>query len=203
MEQRHSRVPLYREEKDDVIGIIHLKDVLIHQEALRKGTETLLSIVRPALFVPDSLSIDEMLIKFQKTKQHMAVIIDEFGAVQGLVTLSDLIEEIIGEIQDEYDDEDRQDYYMINDGDVMLKGGMPISDLNRMFNLNIVTQDNDTIAGYIIEQLGYIPQQSSQELVVDKDFTLTVVEATGTRIETVLMKLTKPSNEAGENGDRE
>ncbi|NLC32135.1 MAG: HlyC/CorC family transporter [Clostridiales bacterium] len=203
LEQRHSRVPLYREEKDYVLGIVHLKDVLIYQDALRQGRETLESIARPALFVPDSLSTDDMLIKFQKTKQHMAVIIDEFGAVLGLATLSDLIEEIIGEIQDEYDDDDRQDYYMLENGDVMLKGSMPVSDLNRMFELDIVTQDSDTIAGYMIEQLGYIPQQSAQELVVNDDFALTVVEATGTRIETILMKLKKPQENHPQNGGRE
>ncbi|NLA54557.1 MAG: HlyC/CorC family transporter [Clostridiales bacterium] len=203
LQQRHSRVPLYREEKDNVLGIVHLKDVLIHQDALRRGEASLQDIARPALFVPDSLSTDEMLIKFQRSKQHMAVIIDEFGAVQGLATLSDLLEEIIGEIQDEYDDDDRQDYHILEDGNVMLKGSMPVGDFNRMFNLNIVTEDSDTIAGYIIEQLGYIPQQSAQELVVDKDFTMTVVEATGTRIETILMKLIKPRTDNSFNNGRD
>lgn len=191
LRQRHSRVPMYRGEKDEIIGIIHLKDVLIHQEALKNGRETLESIARSALFVPDTLSTDDMLIQFQKSKQHMAVIIDEFGSVLGLVTLNDLISEIVGDIQDEYDEEDDADYRIINDEEVMLKGSMPVSDLNRVFDLDIETEDADTVAGYIIEQIGYIPQQSPQALVSTDRFTLTVVEATGTRVEAVLMKLKK------------
>lgn len=191
LRQRHSRVPMYRGEKDEIIGIIHLKDVLIHQEALKNGRETLESIARSALFVPDTLSTDDMLIQFQKSKQHMAVIIDEFGSVLGLVTLNDLISEIVGDIQDEYDEEDDADYRVINDEEVMLKGSMPVSDLNRVFDLDIETEDADTVAGYIIEQIGYIPQQSPQALVSTDRFTLTVVEATGTRVEAVLMKLKK------------
>ena len=201
LRQRHSRVPLYREEKDEIIGIIHLKDVLIHQEALREERESLESIARSALFVPDTLSTDDMLIRFQQTKQHMAVIIDEFGGVLGLVTLNDLIAEIVGDIQDEYDDEDNAEYRVINDEEVMLKGIMPVSDLNRIFDLDIHTEDADTIAGYIIEQLGYIPQQGPEELVTTERFSMTVVEATGTRVETVLMKLKKADE--GEAGAQE
>ena len=188
MQQRHSRVPLYRESKDEVIGIIHLKDVLIHREALMTEQTSLEAIARPALFVPDTLSTDDMLIKFQKSKQHMAILVDEFGGVAGLVTLNDLISEIIGDIQDEYDD-DPGDYRFIDDHEVLLKGSMPVNDLNRIFNMDIETEDADSVAGYIIEQLGYIPQQSAQEVVSNERFSFTVVEATGTRIETVLMKL--------------
>ncbi len=204
LQQRHTRVPLYRETKDEVIGIIHLKDVLIHRDALVMGQTTLEKIARPALFVPDTLSTDDMLLKFQKSKQHMAVLVDEFGGVAGLVTLNDLISEIIGDIQDEYDD-DPGDYHMIDEHEVLLKGSMPVNDINRVFHLDIETEDADSIAGYIIEQLGYIPQQSAQEVVTDERFTLTVVEATGTRIETVLMRLppAQPDTQADDEDDSE
>ena len=112
----------------------------------------------------------------------------------GVVTLNDLIAEIVGDIQDEYDDEDNSDFTVINDTEVMIKGIMPVSDFNRIFNLNIETETADTVAGYIIEQLGYIPQESPNELVSTDRFSLTVVEATGTRVETVLMKLKKADN---------
>ena len=193
LQQKHSRVPIYREEKDSILGIVHLKDVFLHQDALRQGRETLETIARPALFVPDTLSTDEMLIKFQKSKQHLAVLVDEFGGVAGIVTLNDLISEIVGEIHDEHD-EDAGDYQIIDDTEVMLKGSMPVSDLNRVFNLDIQTEDADTVAGYIIEQLGYIPQQTAQEVVTSERYSFTVVEATGTRIETILMKLFPPGS---------
>ena len=195
LRQRHSRIPLYRETRDEVIGIVHLKDILIHQEALKQGKEQLEQVARPALLVPDTLSTDEMLIKFQKSKQHMAVLVDEFGGVVGIVTLADLLGEIIGEIRDEYDD-DPDDYRVIDDHEVIMKGSMPVNDLNRLYDLGIETQDADTVAGYIIEQLGYIPQQTAQEVVSTGRYSFTVVEATGTRIETILMKLKTPETAA-------
>ncbi len=200
LRQRHTRVPLYRETKDEVIGVLHLKDVLIHQDALKQGTTTLEQIARPALFVPDTLVTDEMLLRFQKTKQHMAVLVDEFGGVAGIVTLSDLMSEIIGEIRDEYDDE-TGDYRIIDEHEVILRGSLPVNDLNRLFDLNIETEDADTVAGYIIEQLGYIPQQTAQEVVSTDRFSFTVVEATGTRIETVLMRLKDVPGEDAEQGE--
>ncbi len=200
LRQRHTRVPLYRETKDEVIGVLHLKDVLIHQDALKQGTTTLEQIARPALFVPDTLVTDEMLLRFQKTKQHMAVLVDEFGGVAGIVTLSDLMSEIIGEIRDEYDDE-TGDYRIIDEHEVILRGSLPVNDLNRLFDLNIETEDADTVAGYIIEQLGYIPQQTAQEVVSTDRFSFTVVEATGTRIETVLMRLKDVPGEDTDQGE--
>lgn len=189
LQQRHSRVPLYRESKDEVIGIVHLKDVLIHWDALNRGDITLEGIARPPLFVPDTLTTDDMLLKFQKSKQHMAVLVDEFGGVAGLVTLSDLMSEIIGDIRDEYDDEDQDDFRVLSPQEVLVKGSMAVNDLNRAFDLSIETETADSVAGYIIEQLGYIPEPSAQEVVVDPQFSFTVVEATGTRIEAVLMRL--------------
>ena len=150
LQQKHSRVPIYREEKDHILGIVHLKDVFLHQDALRQGRETLNPSLA-ALFVPDTLSTDEMLFKFQKSKQHMAVLVDEFGGVAGIVTLNDLISEIVGEIHDEHD-EDAGDYQIIDDTEVMLKGSMPVSDLNRVFDLDIQPENADTVAGYIIER---------------------------------------------------
>ena len=150
--------------------------------------------------MPDTLTTDEMLLRFQKTKQHMAVLVDEFGGVAGIVTLSDLMSEIIGEIRDEYDDE-TGDYRIIDEHEVILRGSLPVNDLNRLFDLDIETEDADTVAGYIIEQLGYIPQQTAQEVVSTDRFSFTVVEATGTRIETVLMRLKDVPGEDAEQGE--
>ena len=153
------------------------------------------------LIVPEMIHVDELLSRFRKRHTHMAVLVDEFGGVAGIVTLNDLISEIVGEIHDEHD-EDAGDYQIIDDTEVMLKGSMPVSDLNRVFNLDIETEDADTVAGYIIEQLGYIPQQTAQEVVTSERYSFTVVEATGTRIETILMKLFPPQNtpQDGEDG---
>ena len=109
----------------------------------------------------------------------------------GIVTLDDLLSEIIGEIKDEHDD-DSGDFTMINDREAPIRGSMSVVDFARQFGIELDTEDADTVAGYIIERLGYIPQQTAQELISTDDFSFTVVEATGTRIETILMKLKHP-----------
>ncbi len=196
--QRHTRIPLYQDNKDNILGILHLKDVLIHQDELKQGTLSLKDVARPALFVPETMTTDEMLVKFQKTKNHMAILVDEFGGVPGLVTLQDLLEEIVGDIRDEHD-EDQVPYRVINQNEVILSGSLPISDLNKLYDLGLESANADTVAGYIIEQLGYIPQQSPNEVVSTDAYSFTVIEATGTRIETVLLKFVKlPVEEAPE-----
>ena len=191
LKQRHARIPLYQDNKDNILGIVHLKDVLIHQDELEQGTLSFQDVARPALFVPETLTTDEMLVKFQKAKNHMAILVDEFGGVPGLVTLHDLLEEIVGDIRDEHDG-DGIPHRVINADEVILSGSMPISDLNKLYDLGLESSNADTVAGYIIKQLGYIPQQSAQEVVVTDTYTFTVIEATGTRIETILLRFLHP-----------
>ncbi|NLW20200.1 MAG: HlyC/CorC family transporter [Clostridiales bacterium] len=184
-----SRIPLYEEDKDNVLGIIHLKDVLLNLEALNQGRLTFRDIARPALFVPDTMYTDELLVQFQKSKQHLAVLVDEFGGMSGVVTLEDLIEEIVGDIQDEYDDEDDEPLQMISPTEAVLLGGLPLSDLNRAFDLDLRSEGADTVAGYMIEQLGYLPKPGEEPELVTERFTLKVLRATNTRIEAVGLRL--------------
>lgn len=195
--QLHSRIPLYEGEKDRVIGVIHVKDVLLNLQALNEGTVLLRDIARPALFVPDTLYTDELLVKFQQTKQHMAVLVDEFGGVAGIVTMEDLIEEIVGDIRDEYDDDDASPLTMINEREAVLMGSLPLADLNRAFDLDITSQEADTIAGYIIEHLGYIPKPGETPTVETDRFILKVLRSGNTRIEAVQITLkTRESKDA-------
>lgn len=196
LKQTHSRVPLYRESKDDIIGILHLKDILLNEEALKQVQRTLEEVARPALLVPDTLTTDEMLMKFQKTKQHMAVLVDEFGGMVGVVTLDDLLGEIVGEIRDEHDD-DSAEFQIISEHEALIEGSMSISDFNRQFDMALSDEQADTVAGYVIAQLGYIPQQTAKEVISTEDYSFTVIEATGTRIETLLFKR-KEREAAGE-----
>ena len=188
--QLRSRIPLYEEDKDNILGIIHLKDVLLNLQALNEGRMTLRDIARPALFIPDTMYTDELLVQFQKSKQHLAVLVDEFGGVSGIVTLEDLIEEIVGDIQDEYDDEDDTDMQIISPTEAILLGGLPLSDVNRAFELDIQSDSADTIAGYVIEQLGYLPKPNETPEIIRDSYTLKVLRVVNTRIEAV--KLTLP-----------
>ena len=187
-----SRIPLYEEDKDNIIGIVHLKDVLLNLAALNEHRITLREIARPAMFIPDTMYTDELLVQFQKSKQHLAVLVDEFGGVSGIVTLEDLIEEIVGDIRDEYDDDEGQALQIINDREAILLGSLPLTDVNRAFNLDIESQDADTIAGYIIEELGYLPKPGEEPEVVKDEFTLRVLRTQNTRIELVRLTLTPP-----------
>ncbi|MGI6725564.1 MAG: hemolysin family protein [Christensenellales bacterium] len=190
--QLRSRIPLYEEDKDNIIGIVHLKDVLLNLAALNEQRVTLREIARPAMFIPDTMYTDELLVQFQKSKQHLAVLVDEFGGVSGIVTLEDLIEEIVGDIRDEYDDDEGQALQIINDREAILLGSLPLTDVNRAFNLDIESQDADTIAGYIIEELGYLPKPGEEPEVVKDEFTLRVLRTQNTRIELVRLTLTPP-----------
>ena len=197
--QLRSRIPLYEEDKDNVLGIVHLKDVLLNLQALNEGRLTFRDIARPALFIPDTMYTDELLVQFRKSKQHLAVLVDEFGGVSGIVTLEDLIEEIVGDIQDEYDDEDDEALQMLSPTEAVLLGSMPLSDLNRAFDLNLQSEGADTIAGYMIEQLGYIPKPGEEPEIAGDRFTLKVLRAQNTRIEAVRLSL----HEARDSGEDE
>ena len=194
LSQLHSRIPLYEGEKDQIIGIIHVKDVLVNLAGLNEGSISLRDIARPALFVPDTMYTDELLVKFQQSKQHLAVLVDEFGGVAGIITMEDLIEEIVGDIRDEYDDDDTSPLTMINDHEAVLTGSLPLVDLNRAFDLDLSSQEADTIAGYIIERLGYIPKPGETPTVDNERFTLKVLRSGTTRIEAVQITLKAPEN---------
>ena len=185
---KHSRVPLYDDDKDNIIGILNLKDVLANRDALRRGLKTLRDVARPALFIPETLNTDELLIKFRNARTQMAVIVDEFGGVEGLVTLEDLMGEIVGEIVDEYS-EISDDMVAVNDYEYVLKGSLPLSVINRHFDIEILSEDADTIAGWMLEQLGYIPAADGDEKVTFDNYSFTVAKASQTRIEQVRLTI--------------
>ncbi len=201
MQGLRSRIPIYEGDKDNVLGIVHMKDVLLNLEALRRGEKTFTDVSRPALFIPDTMYTDELLIQFRKTKQHLAVLVDEFGGVSGIITLEDLIEEIVGDIRDEYDEDDEGEMQRVSDTEAVLLGSLPLSDLNRAFDLDIQSDGADTVAGYVIERLGYIPVSGQEPEVKAPGCTLKVVRAGGTRIEAVRLTLNPPNGGAeAENG---
>lgn len=201
LSQLHSRIPLYREDKDHILGIVHMKDVLINLEPLHRGDRTLEGISRPAMFIPDTMYTDELLVQFQKSKQHLAVLVDEFGGMTGIVTLEDLIEEIVGDIQDEYDTDDDAPIEMISDKEAIVLGSLPLTDVNRLFGLHVQSEGADTIAGFMIEQLGYIPKPGEEAQVALPDVTLTAVSVGNTRIETLRLTLHEPMEAQPENGE--
>ena len=156
IEENYSRVPVYREDKDNIIGIIHLKDVLI--EAYKNGFEAvnLESLIRKEIYVHSNIKIDKLFELMKKQKAQMALLTDEFGGFVGLVTIEDLVEEIFGSIEDEYDDE----LSIIKENDMyIMDGATPLQDINRELDTDFdaTLDEYDTIAGYIINELGELP----------------------------------------------
>lgn len=152
MESGHSRVPVYEGTLDNVIGVIYAKDLLRHKEA---GT-AVRDIVRQAIFVPETKKISELLHEMQSARTHVALIVDEYGMTSGLVTMEDLIEEIVGEIHDEFEREEKA-IEKIDETTVMVSGKLSISDINDRLGINLPEEEYDTIGGFVFGKLGKLP----------------------------------------------
>jgi putative hemolysin len=161
LQQPYSRVPVYNEDKDNIVGIVHIKNLL--RAAREEGFEHLKirRIMQPALFIPETLSIDKTLFELKRTHNQMAILFDEYGGVVGLVTLEDLIEEIVGEISDESDRPDVR-YQKLSDSEYLVEGKLALDDFNEEFKTNLQKDEIDTIAGYMIAVLGKIPADGQQ-----------------------------------------
>lgn len=175
MEMHYSRVPVYDDDVDDIIGILYVKDYFI--EAYRNGFENvdIGSILRKAYFVPETKNINTLFYEMQKEKQHMSVLIDEYGGFSGIVTMEDLIEEIMGDIDDEYDEEETL-ILRLDDGDYMVDGNLSLSDFNETFDTDIDSDNSETLGGFIIEILGEIPGEGVEKSFGDLDFTVESVK---------------------------
>lgn len=177
-ERGFSRVPVYRENIDDIIGIIYAKDVL---RAMSNGNArpSLADLVREPAFIPESKRLDELLTEMQTTHTHMAIVVDEYGGTAGLVTIEDLLEEIVGEIEDEYDVA-RQPLEVISPDEVVLDAGMDTDILKELFGFQVDSDDFDTVGGFLIHRLGRLPVVGD-EISAD-GLTMRVVSMSGRRV---------------------
>ncbi|MEJ2187263.1 MAG: hemolysin family protein [Gemmatimonadota bacterium] len=150
----HSRLPVYEDSLDRIAGIVLARDVW---RARREGGDKLSDLVRPAAFVPDSKTVEDLLRDMQRDRIHMAIVVDEFGGTAGLVTLEDLVEEIVGEIRDEHEDEVEE---ILETGvGALLAGSAPVTDVNERFDLSLPEEDYTTMAGYVMGRLGRIARR--------------------------------------------
>ncbi|MEY8370927.1 hemolysin family protein [Aerococcaceae bacterium 50-4] len=187
LSSQYSRVPVFKDDKDDIVGIIHTKDIL--REARKVGFENIeiSNVVKPAFFAPETSFIDDLLFDFKKNHQHLAIIKDEYNGVVGLVTLEDLIEEIVGDIEDEYDEISHL-YKRINDTTYIINGVMPIDKFNHLFKTGIESDESDTIAGYMIEILGYFPEDRAEEIIRIENYKLMTTAVENGRIRGIQVK---------------
>ncbi|HET7737694.1 MAG TPA: hemolysin family protein [Tepidiformaceae bacterium] len=162
-ERGFSRVPVYRESIDDVVGILYAKDLL---RALTNGNGTarLAGLLREPVFIPESKRLDQLLTEMRATRTHLAIVVDEYGGTAGLVTIEDLLEEIVGEIEDEYDIS-QPTMEMISEDEVVLDAGAPTDILEELFGYEAESEDFDTVGGFVIHQLGRVPVVGDEVLV--------------------------------------
>jgi CBS domain containing-hemolysin-like protein len=195
----YSRIPIYDENLDNIVGIIYAKD-LFRYLAEDRLPKSLRDVARPAFFVPESKRLDDLLTEMRKQRVHMAIVVDEYGGTAGLVTIEDLVEEIVGEIEDEYD---RVEHLVVqvSDDEALLDGRVSIWDVNELFGSNIEAEDFDTVGGCVFHNLGRVPAVGD---VVDADgLTLTVLSVDGHRVRRVrAVRRRAESNEGEANGKR-
>jgi len=158
-EDRFSRYPVYRDQLDEIIGVVYLKDLLDVLANDKSEAFDLESLVRPPVFVPETRNVGALLKDFRALKVHLAIVVDEFGGTAGLVTLEDVIEEIVGEIYDEYDDEDDSPIQRLDDGSYLLDGTTLLRDVEQTLDIEFTDDhDYDSIAGYVVHEAGDVPE---------------------------------------------
>lgn len=159
-EERFTRYPVYEENIDNIVGLIHIRDILRFIKFKEDETFDIRKIMRQPFFVPDSKHTDELFRELQNNNTHMAIVIDEYGGTAGIATMEDLIEEIMGNILDEYDtDEELVEVEKVHEGEYLVDGSMDIEDLEDEIEINLPVEDFDTVSGFIISELGRIPTQ--------------------------------------------
>jgi putative hemolysin len=204
VEHGHSRIPVYEETVDEIIGILYAKDLLPFLRASTGPRPDIRELLRTPVYIPESMTVDDLLHEFQRRKVHIAIVLDEYGGTAGLVTIEDLLEEIVGEIQDEYDVEEPM-VVQLSDDEARVDGRASVDDLGELFDANLSLDDEDeydTVGGLIYHRIGGVPSPGDR---IDVDgLTLTVETTDGRRVGKVLVVRRRDEERvaAEEDGDR-
>ena len=182
----HSRFPVTGENVDNVIGILLAKDLLPLILKEETGKLDIKNVVRPATFVPESKRLNVLLKEFRETRQHMAIVIDEYGSVSGAVTIEDVLEQIVGEIEDEYDVDDESHIKKFDEENYIVKALTPVDEFNEYFGTQFSDQEFTTLGGLVLQQIGHIPERG--ETINIGPFLVTVLNADSRQIK--LLKVT-------------
>jgi putative hemolysin len=205
IEHGHSRIPVYEESVDEILGILYAKDLLPILRDSAGPRPDLRALLRTPVYIPESMTVDDLLHEFQRRKVHIAIVLDEYGGTAGLVTIEDLLEEIVGEIQDEYDEEEPM-VVRLSEDEARVDGRASVDDLADLFDTNLGLEDEDeydTVGGLIYHRIGGVPSPGDR---VDVDGLILTVETTdGRRVGKVLVVRRRDENGelvADEDGDR-
>lgn len=184
LESPFSRMPVYEGDKDNIIGVLHMKNVLKASKEVGFERLDFRNLVNEPLFVPSTIFIDDLLVEFRKQHTHMAILKDEYGGVEGIVTLEDLLEEIVGDIDDEYDEIQRLSR-KLDDNNYVVNGKMNLQKFNQLFDTELESNEVDTIGGYIIEEIGHFPDDHEQVEIKIDGYLLTTTNVESGRIRSI------------------
>lgn len=199
MEKGYSRLPCYRGNRDNIVGIFYVRDALRHWDRPEGERPALPEIIRPPLFVPETKPIPELLAEMRRGQSHMAVVLDEYGGTAGLVTMEDVLEEIVGDIQDEFDAKAAHPdgrVRELDDGTLLVDGTAHVSEINKTLDRTIIPEDDDyeTIAGFVLDNLGHIPSVG-ESFVYDGKLSIRVLQADERRVKRVQLKVVENTEE--------
>lgn len=190
-EERFSRIPVYNGTIDNIIGILHIKDLL----GVREDTYSLSEIIREPLIVHEGRKISSLFSEMKKGGLQMAVIVDEYGGTMGICTIEDMLEELVGSITDEFDDVERQNLIKLSNGDLIVAGDTTLSDLEDLLDIEFEEDEYDTIAGLVIQNLDRVPEEREKPIITYKNLSIKVLHVEDRWISRVLIhKLPEPEN---------
>ncbi|MEG6549131.1 hemolysin family protein [Desulfocurvibacter africanus] len=172
VEHGHSRIPIYEDDKDNIVGLIYTKDLLPAMLGNSKAELTIRDILRPAMFVPENKNARDMLREFLARRMHMAIALDEYGGTSGLVTLEDVIEQIVGDIEDEHDIQEPEEILFLDNGQLRVSGRMALEDLNEESGMRLSSDQVETIGGYLCELTGRVPRSGDSFVVQGRKITV-------------------------------
>ena len=192
IETAHSRFPVIDKDRDDVIGILLAKDLLRHYA---ESDSDIRGMLRPAVFIPESKRLNVLLKEFRSNRNHIAIVVDEYGGVAGLVTIEDVLEQIVGDIEDEYDfDETEDNIIREKDGVYRVKAGTEIADFNQTLGTHFSDEEFDTVGGLVVSRFGHLPKRG--EAVKFDGFQFNVLRADSRRLHAVRVTRLSPEDEA-------
>lgn len=194
MELRYSRIPVYEDDSDNIIGILYIKDYLIKAREDGFDNVDFRAILRKPYFVPETKNIDSLFFELQTTKQHIAILIDEYGGFSGIVTMEDIIEEVMGDIDDEYDEEEPE-IQKISEDTYVVDGSMDLDDIDEELGINLESDNSETIGGFIIDILGEIPDEDNVGKEIEyENYKFTIDSIRDRRIEQITMQILPPQD---------
>lgn len=194
-EEKFTRIPVYHEDVDKIIGLVYARDVLILAARQDSANFNIVDILREPHFVPESQSITKLFKRMQQEKMHIAIVIDEYGGTAGLITMEDVLEEIVGQIEDEYDEQEL-DFVALNDKQWVLNSVLSLEEVEEFVDIDLPSEDYDTVAGFVIALLDRIPREDERPEVCYGDYKFKVLTMEDKRIEQVLLTYSPQESQA-------